>query len=234
MTMWGVAYLLAALSTPGAAASPLCDGTLAQSTGVLDIRLGEPFAAATARSTYRFHSNMPPTGYHDAGERLDLRLRDGDRLLDLPGIGGTYNTGLHINTNPGGTNIGTISFNYQNRPLTLAEALDRAVMLRRWFVAGGFRAQAIIPGQRDSRGFRVGNAPHNLAGPRDRAAAAAMLANERLPAMNLFTLRRGGQDVYVTLENWRRVLAATGQGGGDAFRACNGREWGLEVMLTTA
>ncbi len=63
-----------------------------------------------------------------------------------------------------------------------------------------------------------------------------MLANERpgLPAMSLFRLRRGGQEVDVSLENWRRVAIATGIGGADAFNACRGREWGLEVYLTAS
>lgn len=231
--MLGIAFLLAAQAVPGAAAPSICEGAPARSAGLVDIRLGEPFAAATARSTYRFHSDLPATGYHFAGELLDLRFHDGARILDLPGIGGSYNTALRINLNPGGVNVGSIAFHHQNRPLTAAEALDRAVALRRWLVAGGFRALPVARGVRDSRGFRVGSAPNALARPRDRAAAAAMLANERLPSTILFQLRRGGQIADVMLENWRRVLIATGQGGAEAFRACHGREWGLQVYLST-
>ena len=235
--MWGIAFLFAAFAAPGAAAPPsVCEGAPAQSAGALDVRLGEPFAAAMARSTYRFRPDFPPTGLHSSGERLDLRFRDGERLLDLPGIGGTYNTALEVTEILGGATIGLIGFNYQDRPLTVAEALDRAIMLRRWFVEGGFRALPQLRGVRDSRGFRIANAPNALAAPGDRAVAETMLANERraIPAMTLFRLRRGGQQVDVSLENWRRVTVITGGGGADAFNACHGREWGLHIYLTTS
>jgi hypothetical protein len=247
--IWIFAALLAVQSVPVMPGSPgvppmpwtqaqICEGTERPpgSAGVLDVRLGEPFAAALARSTFRFRSDLPPTGIHVTGERLDLRIRDGARLLELPGIGGMHNTALQVTEDPAGGGIALIGFHDQARPLTLAEALDRAVMLRRWFVAGGFRALPVLRGVRDSRDFQVSSAPNALAGPRDRARAEVMLADERLatPAMSLFRLRRGNQEVHVTLENWRRQTAVMTRGAASVFNACQGREWGLQVYLSAS
>ncbi len=245
--MRGLLVLLAAQSvpvmpgSPGVPATPITQTQICESTerppgsaGVLDIRLGEPFAAALARSTYRFRSDLPPTGIHLASDRMDLRFRDGARVLDLTGIGGMHNAMLQVTEDPAGSRIVQIGFNYQGRPLSLTEALDRAVMLRHWFVAAGFRALPVLRGIRDSRGFRVTSAPNALARPRDRAAAEVMLADEALatPEMQLFRLRRRGQEMDVTLVNWRRETAVMTHGASSDFDACHGRELGLQVYLT--
>jgi hypothetical protein len=245
--MWGPLFLLAAQSLPampgstGVPPAPytqaqICQGTERPpgSAGVVDVRLGEPFAAAQARSSHRFRSDYPATGYHFTFERIDLRFREGARVLELPGIAGTHNTSFRMTEDTDGRGIVLLNFHAQGRPLTLAEALDRAIMLRRWFVAGGYRVLPVLRGLRDSRGFRVASAPHALARRRDRTAAAAMLADRAraIPAMSLFRLRRGGREVDVALENWPRITAATERGEASVFSACHGREWGLQVYFS--
>ena len=246
--MWGALVLLAAQTVPvmpGAPGMPpfpyaqaqVCEGTEhgSRSAGLLDLQLGESFAAAMARSTYRFRSALPASGFHHSSDRLDLRLRDGARVLDRPGIGGMHWSVLQVteDARDAGT-IALIGFHDQARPLTLDEALDRAMVLRRWFAAGGFRALRAPRGERDSRGFMTTSAPNALARPRDLARARAMLIDERLatPEMNLFRLRRGPQELHVTLENRRRLTAVMTRGGESIFNACNGREWSLEVYLS--
>lgn len=246
--MWSLVALLAAQSFPIMPGTPglpppsytqaqVCDGTERSSRphgGVLDIRLGEPLAAALARSTFRFEPEYADYSSHITGGRLDLRFRDGDRVLDLPGIGGMHNTILNVNELPG-EGISLISFWYQGRPLTLAEALDRAQHLRRWFGEGRFRTLPAAPSVLDSRGFRTTSAPNALATPRDRARAEALLRDEAraIPEMELFRLARGRHEIQATLQNWRRLTAVMTRGHASIFDACGGREWGVEVYFST-
>jgi hypothetical protein len=246
--MWSLVALLAAQTLPVMPGSPglppprytqaqVCEGTEPSSRphgGVLDIRLGEPIAAALARSTFRFRPEYAGSSIQITGDRLDLRFRDGDRVLDLPGLGGMHNTILDVNEFPG-EGISLISFWYQGRPLTLAEALDRAEHLRRWFGEGRFRALPAAPSVLDSRGFRTTSAPNALATSRDRARAEALLRDEAraIPEMELFRLKRGRQEIQATLQNWRRLTAVMTRGGASIFDACQGREWGVEVYVST-
>jgi hypothetical protein len=233
--MWGLLALLAAQSVPALAQQQVCEGVDAPAGphALLDVRLDERPGEALARSTIRFERGRSGPLVYSTHDRFDLRLHQGGRTLALTGIGGMPNAILQLYIEPA-RGIVMVGFNDQGRPLTLAEALDRAAQLRRWFGAGGFLDLPLWRGVHDSRGFRVANAPHALARPHDRAVAEARLGDEThaILEMNLFRLGRGRHELLVTVENWRRIDAIMTPGQASPFDACNGREWSLHVELS--
>ena len=135
------------------------------------------------------------------------------------------------------------SFSYQDRLLTLAEALQRARGLETWLRAGGFEVrpgtQPEVPEQiafTATAHARDDDMASNESGAvvrgADWAAAEQLLgdAGVGVVTMHLFTLKGGDIHAFVTLDNLRRM--ATRYGGTPDPDMDGGREWRLNVQIT--
>jgi hypothetical protein len=165
---------------------------------------------------------------------VDVRYRFGDRVLDLPGIGGMENTVLLINLSYPNQRVASLSFSYQDRPLQLAEAMARAQELRRWFEEAGFVQPREVPGERDRWPFRVAEQARGLSDhprPENWESAERLLADgsRMVAAMDLFTLAAADIEVSVSVRNWVREGAL--RGFGSIYANNGGREWGLDVHI---
>lgn len=201
----------------------------------VDAGLGEPLAEAIARSTHDLGGGPADFGSPGSSEcqpvRLTIRFRE--HRLDAGLVGGSelFDWSLRLSAE---TRIEGIEFAYQDRLLSLDEALDRARSLRAWLESAGFVEHPApdAPDDRSYRSFQLmdGASSGELAG--DWEEARRRLADEEAGTSTLhaFTMRSGDYYGRVYVENLRR---ATTDGGGQAYVGTDGdHEWRVSVNLT--
>ena len=172
---------------------------------------------------------------------VDMRFRYRDKVLTLNRVGGTGHSILMISLALTGR-VEFVDFHYQDRPLRLREAIDKAKDVEAWFRAAGFRyADPTSPFQiREPETARP-------VGARTWSDAEAALSDEgkAIAVMNAFALQTADAKVEVTLENWRRQAQAfgnkarlglkdssTGTVGMTIYDGNGGYEWGLHVVIS--
>ena len=172
---------------------------------------------------------------------VDLRYRLGERTIDFGRVGGGPNLHVIVRTDATNRQAGDLLFSYQDRLLTLDEALARAQGFETWLRAGGFELRPTTSEWPEPDAFQVtGHARDNDAAfiasgaairSADWSSAAQMLADPAVGAMtmHLFTLRTGEIHATAYLDNVRQMAArelveANPDLGG-------GREWLLRVTI---
>lgn len=201
-------------------------------TGPVEIAIGEPLAPHVV-------STLPDYGaglYATTAAIPGLRYRFGGRAFDFGSIGGEPQLYFGVNTGRDGRTVTGLTFSYQERLLTLGDALERARRLEGWLREGGFERRPRPPeqGPPESDPFaatamiREGDVVPGRAG--DWAGAERLLADEGvgIVTMHLFTLKSGEVHVSAFVESLRR-LGLRDQG---ETPLPVGAEWLLNIVIT--
>jgi hypothetical protein len=240
--------------TPEALAQGIRPPAEPASRPVLDTRIGEDYAETMRRSTLPLPQfSYPPIAIFD---KMDLLIRHGDATLRFERIGGGKWGGrveLYLSSyvpGPTAREVQGVTFVDQDRPLKLAEVIERAKALEGSFAASGFGACV----SRDQLGkFAVtdtgGTSVKRAA---DWETAQALLADDvaDVRAMRLFSLCAPDVTLEVLAIDARRTdrdafVAAVGPPdprypefdqrnpavGLTAYDGNGGYEWILAVLL---
>jgi len=231
------AELQTAIAETGAAAPPAPPALPVGPVGPVEVAIGTALDPALARSF-----EVLGAGFQAGSGPMELRYRFGERVIDFGRVGGSGWLPIAIHTGPPAGEMVTLAFSYQDRLLTLEEALERAQGLESWLSAGGFEArpatggwpdpapfEAMVHARDGDPAFRAADIPIRAA---DWAAAGRMAADPAIGvlAMHLFTLRAGDIHATALLHNMPGLSAR------DSVQVpldqSGGRAWVLNVTIT--
>ncbi|HEX8640960.1 MAG TPA: hypothetical protein VF704_07355 [Allosphingosinicella sp.] len=172
---------------------------------------------------------------------VDLSVRVGGAQVDFGRIGGDDGVSLLVRAPGPGGRVERLDFGYQERLLTLAEALDRARALQGRLVAAGFTPHApraghlewppffVVAHARDGgEAFLSGR--EGLFGT-DWESARRVLADPAIGAvtMHLFTFDMGDVQILAFTDHVPRQAERSGVPLESPI--VDGREWGLSVTI---
>lgn len=219
----------------GAAPSVGSSGvTPVEISGPLELGIGAPIDR-------RLLPSEQGDGQFGASGSIELRVRLGGMALDFGRIGGEGRLALGVQAPGPGQEVSSVNFGYQDRLLTLAEALARARNLSGRLRDGGFVERTPRPGRLEWPSFfmifhaRDGEEAF-LSGASairgsDWEAAERLLADPAIGAvtMHLFTLAMADVEVMVLAEHAPRL--AEREDAGLGLGETGGRDWFLNVTI---
>lgn len=217
-----------------------------RAAGHLGLRLGasvremEAASSPGARLAQAFGTNR--VAFTD--EPLHVRWEAAaGRQFVFDDVGGTGQAVLLLNLAIEAERLDNFSFAWQNRPLSLEEALERAKRLERWLIGAGYSPGD--PGEPRRRPFGIQSeslvAPARWAA--DWADAERLLGAEaeNIEEMLLFALSSPEATVTASLKNGRRATRNFGMRGRDpndplagrsVFDRNGGYEWQLDIYVS--
>jgi hypothetical protein len=211
-------------------------------TSTIRISVGQSLQEVEAASS--FPKKFPADSFF-TDDAVNLEWIFNQRRFLFDNVGGTGQSVLHVVTDRLRSDPATVSiitFDWQNRPLTLAEAIARARRFETWLRAGGFQQPAsdrLIdrPFVILEDGFQP---PARFA--TDWPSAEIILADdsEDIETMLLFSLVADGVSVSVRAKNDRRSAANFGRREGEKqsardrrtiYDGTGGYEWSLDIEI---
>ncbi len=209
----------------------------ATASEIVTVRLGD------SKETLNAQSSMPldfdPFFFTDTPVNLIWLLNDREFLFD--NVGGTGQSVLTLDLDYNNHDLNRITFEWQNRPLNLTEAMVRAKRFEAWLAEAGY-GPLTIDGE-TTRPFAI--VERNVYPPKehsgDWASAEATLSSEDdfVERMLLYRLALADSEVMVVVENSRRSTWNFGRARSDppGFRrsiydGTGGYEWSLEVQIS--
>lgn len=217
-----------------------------RAAGYLGLRLGasvrdmEEASSPGARLTQAFGTNR--VAHTDEPLHVRWEAATGRQFV-FDDVGGTGQAVLLLNLAIEAERLHSFSFAWQNRPLNLEEALERAKRLERWLREIGF-----TPGDSDEphgRPFGVQGespvAPARWAANWIDAERLLSAEAENVEEMALFTLSGPESTVTASLKNGRRAARNFGMrghksddplAGRTVFDRNGGYEWQLDIYVS--
>ena len=210
-----------------AASGPLADQTFTFHLG------GEIPAGLETRSPVGdgliFHSDDPVS--------LEWATPAGPFLFD--NVGGMGQTVLLMSLDWETRRLDRVTFSWQNRPLLLTEAMEKARRLEAWLLTSGFAEPSRHPAE--VRFAFIGDYRRTPSGARTWAEAESRLkADEQALEMNLFSMTAPEIEVHVSVSNSRRQTWAFSADSAhllprgtpqSIYDGNGGYEWQLEVTI---
>jgi hypothetical protein len=200
-------------------------------------RLGDSKEALNAQSSLPIDFNH----FYFTDTPVDLTWMLGKDEFLFDDVGGTGQSVLVLDLDYHDKLLSRITFNWQNRPLSLGEAMARAKSFEAWLVDRGFAALTI--GGEPTYPFAI--IERNVHPPKehsgDWASAEAKLSSEDefVERMMLYRLALAETEVRVAVQNNRR--SSWNFGGGrteppgfrrSIYDGTGGYEWSLEIEIS--
>lgn len=211
-----------------AASGPLAEATYAFELGG-DIP-PELFRRSPMGDNLAFHTDDP----------VNLKWRSPAGAFLFSNVGGTGQSVLEMNRDWRTRRLSSASFAWQNRPLLLSEAIEKAKELENWLLGAGYIPSASQHGSA-SRFALLTDYQTTPSGADDWDAAQAMLAHDdAVQEMLLYTLAAPDMEVTVRLSNSRRMTWAYNEKRAASlppgfprsiFDGNGGYEWELNVAI---
>lgn len=250
--------LVALANSPVVHASPAnwqdCPGAL-QVMGALPASLPHCIAAAGEKATHaiRFSLGAPVSEIQrqatlalefdpilTTNTPVNIVWVDGDREFLFEDVGGDSDSVLIANVDPDRGGLNDFSFNWQNRPMRLDEAIAKALRLERWLNATGYRpvddtasVEDADPEERSASWVRS---------PMDWASVRTRLLDDRndVARMDMLPLRSWDTEISISLVNARRNAlnfqkkseGPRPPGRRTIFDGNGGYEWFLKVLVS--
>jgi hypothetical protein len=224
-------------------------------TETIQVGLGDSLADLRAHSSLDIGTQSAGVFFTDTP--VDISWRDGERVYPFDDVGGTGQSILLINFSgspvfptrsaagraPEG--VHSMSFAWQNRPLTAQEAVDRARRLHAWLEEGSYVSQS--RSNANVAAFEVLDEDHRSTGRvfPDWPSAEASLSSdsENIQEIRFYALTSADTVVIVTATNMRRAALYFQDHGQieplpdvrrTIFDGNGGYEWLLEVSIGPA
>lgn len=208
----------------------------ATASEVIEFRLGDSKEALNAQSSMSL--DFDPFYFTDTPVNLTWLLND--REFSFNNVGGTGQSVLTLDLDYNDRGLNRVTFEWQNRPLNLAEAMARAKMLEAWLIDAGY-VPLMIDGE-PMRPFAIveRNVYPLKQKATDWASAEATLSSEDdfVNRMRLYRLALADTEVMVVVDNGRRSAWNFGgrQSDPPGFRrsiydGTGGYEWSLEISI---